>query len=209
MGERGLGDVEQRHQLADADLPGVLAQHVDELQPDRIAECLRDLRHAQRLIALDVWVDDGLAAGPAGGALLLGGQLKIDSHQSTYINKSYVCRCKAREYVRSVSRQTRREAGRDRQLNPALYRNRQPEVRQMTRCDPKPRRLHQIEPASIGNKPQTSTSCAATRRAPQPRWVLLAHTITGSLCGPRPPTPRSVSSASASLSSGTRLPQNC
>ena len=31
MGERGLGDVEQWHELADADLAGVVAQHVHEL----------------------------------------------------------------------------------------------------------------------------------------------------------------------------------
>ena len=30
----GLGEVEQRDELADADLAGVLAQHVDELQPE-------------------------------------------------------------------------------------------------------------------------------------------------------------------------------
>jgi len=30
--ERGLSDVEQRDELAHADLPGVAAQHVDELQ---------------------------------------------------------------------------------------------------------------------------------------------------------------------------------
>ena len=38
----GLGEVEQRDQLAHADLAGVLAQHVDELQPDRVAERLGD-----------------------------------------------------------------------------------------------------------------------------------------------------------------------
>ena len=32
----GLGEVEQRHQLADADLAGVLAQHVDELEANGI-----------------------------------------------------------------------------------------------------------------------------------------------------------------------------
>ena len=37
---RGLGEVEQRHELADADLARVLAQHVDELEADRIAEGL-------------------------------------------------------------------------------------------------------------------------------------------------------------------------
>ena len=60
-------------ELADADLPGVLAQHVDELQADRVAEGLGDLGHAQRLLALYVGVDDGLAAALTGRALLLGG----------------------------------------------------------------------------------------------------------------------------------------
>jgi hypothetical protein len=75
VGERGLRDVEQRHQLADADLPRVLAQHVDELQPDRVAESLGDLRHAQGFLALYVGVDDGLTAGGAIGSLLLGREL--------------------------------------------------------------------------------------------------------------------------------------
>ena len=57
-----LGDVEQRDELADADLARVLAQHVDELQPDRVAERLGDLGHALGLLALDVGVDDRLAA---------------------------------------------------------------------------------------------------------------------------------------------------
>jgi hypothetical protein len=72
VGERGLGDAEQRHQLAHAHLPGVLAQHVDELQADAVAERLGDRRHPQRLFALDVGVDDGLAARLAGGTLDLG-----------------------------------------------------------------------------------------------------------------------------------------
>ena len=78
-----LGEVEQRHQLADADLPGVLAQHVDQLQPDRVGERLRDAGHALGLLALDVGVDDRLAARLAGGALLLGRELQIDSHLYT------------------------------------------------------------------------------------------------------------------------------
>ena len=84
--EGGLGDVEQRHQLAHADLAGVLAQHVDELQADRVAERLGDLGHALGLVALDVGVDDGLAARLAGGALLLGSELQIDRHLYTYID---------------------------------------------------------------------------------------------------------------------------
>ena len=67
-------------------LPGVLAQHVDELQADRVAKRLGDLGHPLRLLALDVRVDDRLAAGLACGALLLRGELQIDSHRSTYID---------------------------------------------------------------------------------------------------------------------------
>ena len=82
----GLADGEQRDQLAHADLAGVLAQDVDELQPDGVAERLGDVGHALSLLALDVGVDDGFAAGLAGGALLLGRELKIDSHLCTYID---------------------------------------------------------------------------------------------------------------------------
>src|SRR5258708_8686769 len=52
MGDGGLGEVEERDQLADAHLPGVLAQHVNELQPDGVAEGLGDRGHADRLVAL-------------------------------------------------------------------------------------------------------------------------------------------------------------
>ena len=45
MGERGLGDVEQGHELAHASLSGVLAQDIDELQSNGIAERLGDRRH--------------------------------------------------------------------------------------------------------------------------------------------------------------------
>ena len=82
----GCDDVEQRHELADAHLAGVLAQHVDELQPDRVAERLGDLRHPLGLLALDVGIDDRLAARLAGGALLLRRELQIDRHRSTYID---------------------------------------------------------------------------------------------------------------------------
>ena len=93
MGERRLGDVEQRHQLADTDLSGVLAQHVDELQANRVTEGLGDLGHTQGAIALDVGVDDGLATALSSGSLLLRGKLHIDEHQSTYINNTYICQC--------------------------------------------------------------------------------------------------------------------
>ena len=81
--QRGLGDVEQRHELADADLAGVLAQDVDELEPNRVAERLGDLGHPDRLLALDVGIDDRLAARLTRGALDLRCQLQIDSHLST------------------------------------------------------------------------------------------------------------------------------
>ena len=62
------------HELADADLAGVLSQHVDELHPHRIAERLCDLGHPLGVLALDVGIDDGLAAGLALGALLSSGR---------------------------------------------------------------------------------------------------------------------------------------
>ena len=86
VAEGGLGDVEERHELAHADLAGVLAQHVDELQADGVAQRLGDRRHALGLVALDVGVDDGLAARLARGALLLGRQLQIDGHLFTSID---------------------------------------------------------------------------------------------------------------------------
>ena len=51
---------------------------VDELEAHRVAERLGDDRHANRVLALDVGVDDGLAARLAGGPLLLRRQLQID-----------------------------------------------------------------------------------------------------------------------------------
>src|SRR5664280_3798597 len=93
MGERGLGDVKQRHQLAHADLARVLSQHVDELQADRVAEGLGDLGHAQRILALHVGVDDGLATALTGRSLLLGRQLHIHGHLYTYINNNCIRQC--------------------------------------------------------------------------------------------------------------------
>ena len=84
VGDGRLGDLEERDELADADLPGVLSQDVDELEADRVAERLGDRRHPLGLGALDVGVDDRLAARLARRALLLRGQLQIDSHLSTY-----------------------------------------------------------------------------------------------------------------------------
>jgi hypothetical protein len=64
----------------------VLAQHVDELEPDWVTQSLRDLRETQRVLALNVRIDDGVTAGFARRALRLRGQLDIDGHQSTYID---------------------------------------------------------------------------------------------------------------------------
>jgi hypothetical protein len=64
----------------------VLAQDVDELDADWVAERLRDPRHALRLSSLHVRIDDRRAAGLARGPLLLRRQLEIDSHLSTYID---------------------------------------------------------------------------------------------------------------------------
>jgi hypothetical protein len=61
---------EKRDQLAYADLARVLAKHVHELHPDRVAERLRDVRHSLGLSPLDVRIDDRLAAALAGGMLL-------------------------------------------------------------------------------------------------------------------------------------------
>jgi hypothetical protein len=86
MRQGRLGDVEQRHQLADADLAGVLSEHVDELEANRVAECLGDLGHADGVLAFDVGIDDRLAAPLAGRALGLRRQLQIDSHRSASID---------------------------------------------------------------------------------------------------------------------------
>ena len=86
MGHGGLGEVEQRDELADAHLAGVLAQNVDQLDADGSRERLGDLCHPDRFIALDIGVHDRFAAGLAGGALDLGGQFQIDSHLYTYID---------------------------------------------------------------------------------------------------------------------------
>jgi len=103
VGERGLGDVEQRDELAHADLACVFAKHVDELQADRVPQGLCDLGHAHSVIALDVRVDDRLAAAHAGRALDLRGELHIDRHRYTYINSTDVCRSNTIRPVNSDS----------------------------------------------------------------------------------------------------------
>jgi hypothetical protein len=50
------GDVEQRHELTDTDLPGVAAQHVDELHADRITERLGDLGHPNRQSSIYIYL---------------------------------------------------------------------------------------------------------------------------------------------------------
>jgi hypothetical protein len=64
----------------------VLAEDVDQLEPDRVAEGLRDDGHPLGLLALDVGIDDRLATRAAGRALLLGVELDIDCHRSTSID---------------------------------------------------------------------------------------------------------------------------
>jgi hypothetical protein len=86
VGKGGLGDIEQRHELAHAHLAGMLAEDVNELQAYRVAERLGDLGHAGGVLALDVGIDNGLAAALAGSALVLGSQLQIDTHRYTYID---------------------------------------------------------------------------------------------------------------------------
>ncbi len=73
--ERRLADVEQRLQLADADLAGVAAQHVDELHADRVRQRLGDLRQPHRALRGDVGKDDRLTARLAGRPLGLRDQL--------------------------------------------------------------------------------------------------------------------------------------
>jgi hypothetical protein len=85
VGDRRLREVEQRDQLANADLAGVLAEDIDELHPDRVAECFRHFSQTLGLLALDIGINDRLATRLAGGSLGLGGQLQIDSHLFTYI----------------------------------------------------------------------------------------------------------------------------
>jgi hypothetical protein len=69
MRDGWLRDVEERDQLAHAHLACVLAQHVNELQPDRIAERLREPRDPDRLRALHIRVHHRLAAALALRAL--------------------------------------------------------------------------------------------------------------------------------------------
>jgi hypothetical protein len=86
VGERRLGDVEERHELTHADLPGVPAEHVDELEADRIAQRLGDLGHSDRLISLHVGIDHRLTAGFPSLAFGLRTEFQIDAHQSTDID---------------------------------------------------------------------------------------------------------------------------
>ena len=67
-------------------LPACLRKTSTSCSADRVAERLGDLGHALGLGALDVGVDDRLAARLAGGALRLGGKLQIDRHRSIYID---------------------------------------------------------------------------------------------------------------------------
>src|SRR6185437_17153003 len=93
MRDRRLGEIEEGDQLADADLAGVPSQHVDELQSDRVAQGLGDLGHPDRLIAIDLGIDDRLTARLAGGTLCLRGQLQVDRHRYTSIDSNYICQC--------------------------------------------------------------------------------------------------------------------
>src|ERR1019366_10003506 len=76
---------------ADANLAGVLAQHIDELQANRIAERLSDLRDPLRLVALDIGVDDGFAARLPSRPLGFRRELQIDVHQSQDIDWTHAC----------------------------------------------------------------------------------------------------------------------
>ena len=86
MRHGGLRKIEQWDELADADLPGVLAQHVDELHADRVPEGFGDLRHPQRLLTVDIGIDHRLATRLPWLPLGLRGQFQIDRHLYTYID---------------------------------------------------------------------------------------------------------------------------
>jgi hypothetical protein len=64
----------------------VTAQHVDELEPDRVAERLRDCRHPLGLAALDVGIGDGLAARLPGRPLLFRGEVQVDHQLDLYLS---------------------------------------------------------------------------------------------------------------------------
>jgi hypothetical protein len=93
MRDGGLRELEQRDELADTDLAGVVAQHVDELEADGVAEGLGDLGHPYRLGAVHVGIDHGLTARLAGGALSLGAEFQIDAHRYTNIDSSDISQC--------------------------------------------------------------------------------------------------------------------
>jgi hypothetical protein len=89
----GLGEIKQRDQLTHADLAGVPAQHIDELDAYGVAERLGDARHPGGVTALDVRVDDRLAPWLPGRALALGGEFQIDDHRYTTIDSTHICQC--------------------------------------------------------------------------------------------------------------------
>jgi hypothetical protein len=91
MRDGRLGELEQWDQLAHAHLAGVLAEHVHQLESDRVAERLGDRGHPLGLLALDVGVYDRLAAALTRRALLLGRELQTHSHRYTNINSSDDC----------------------------------------------------------------------------------------------------------------------
>lgn len=104
MRDGRLREIEQRHQLTDADLSGVLSQHVDELQTDRVTEGLGDLGHAERLCAVDVGIDNWLTAPLTGGALGLGAEFQIDRHRYTNIDSRDVCQCNTSDVTTPTAR---------------------------------------------------------------------------------------------------------
>ena len=65
--ERRLPDVEERDELADADLARVLAQHVDELDAHRVPERLGDLRQSDRVVPpTSGWTSGSQQGSPIG-----------------------------------------------------------------------------------------------------------------------------------------------
>jgi hypothetical protein len=72
MRERGLGDVEQRDELAHADPARVLAEHVDELDADRVGQRAGDGGEAIGIARSDIRVHERLTARLARRSLALG-----------------------------------------------------------------------------------------------------------------------------------------
>src|SRR5215218_7027248 len=86
MGDGGLGQIEQRDELAHANLAGVLPEYVDELKADRVSERLGNQGHALGFAAFEVGVDARLAARLASWSFVFRCELEFDRHLSSCID---------------------------------------------------------------------------------------------------------------------------